>query len=67
MTLTDAEIADGYVLACSCHPQGDLVLGLTSGAGRRNAVRQSYRQAELPPSIAPAPRKSAIASAPTKK
>jgi NADH oxidoreductase Hcr len=26
MTLTDAEIADGYVLACSCHPQGDLVL-----------------------------------------
>ena len=26
MTLTDAEIADGYVLACSCHPQSDLVL-----------------------------------------
>ncbi|MDU4268782.1 MAG: NADH oxidoreductase [Enterobacter hormaechei] len=26
MTLTDAEIAEGYVLACSCHPQGDLVL-----------------------------------------
>ena len=26
MTLTEAEIADGYVLACSCHPQGDLVL-----------------------------------------
>ncbi len=25
-TLTDAEIADGYVLACSCHPQSDLVL-----------------------------------------
>ncbi|MGK3716942.1 2Fe-2S iron-sulfur cluster-binding protein, partial [Escherichia coli] len=25
MTLTDAEIAEGYVLACSCHPQGDLV------------------------------------------
>ena len=24
--LTDAEIAEGYVLACSCHPQGDLVL-----------------------------------------
>ncbi|HGY7718950.1 TPA: hypothetical protein ACNTD8_004605, partial [Escherichia coli] len=24
-TLTDAEIAEGYVLACSCHPQGDLV------------------------------------------
>ncbi|HHW3228893.1 TPA: hypothetical protein ACUULR_004960, partial [Escherichia coli] len=23
---TDAEIAEGYVLACSCHPQGDLVL-----------------------------------------
>ena len=23
---TDAEIADGYVLACSCHPQSDLVL-----------------------------------------
>ncbi len=22
MTLTDAEIAEGYVLACSCHPQG---------------------------------------------
>ncbi|MGK3716155.1 hypothetical protein, partial [Escherichia coli] len=22
---TDAEIAEGYVLACSCHPQGDLV------------------------------------------
>ncbi|ENU2391102.1 hypothetical protein ACE4QR_004523, partial [Escherichia coli] len=20
------EIAEGYVLACSCHPQGDLVL-----------------------------------------
>ena len=26
MTLTDAEIAECYVLACSCHPQGDLVL-----------------------------------------
>ncbi|AMO48762.1 NADH oxidoreductase Hcr [Kosakonia oryzendophytica] len=26
MTLTEQEIADGYVLACSCHPQGDLVL-----------------------------------------
>ena len=26
MTLSDAEIANGYVLACSCHPQGDLVL-----------------------------------------
>ena len=26
MTLTDAEVAEGYVLACSCHPQGDLVL-----------------------------------------
>ncbi len=26
MTLTDAEIAEGYVLACSCHPQGDMVL-----------------------------------------
>lgn len=27
MTLTDAaRIAEGYVLACSCHPQGDLVL-----------------------------------------
>ena len=26
MTLIDAEIAEGYVLACSCHPQGDLVL-----------------------------------------
>jgi NADH oxidoreductase Hcr len=26
MTLTGQEIADGYVLACSCHPQGDLVL-----------------------------------------
>lgn len=26
MTLTDAEIANGYVLACSCHPQSDLVL-----------------------------------------
>lgn len=26
MTLTDKEIADGYVLACSCHPQSDLVL-----------------------------------------
>lgn len=26
MTLTEAEIAEGYVLACSCHPQGDLVL-----------------------------------------
>jgi NADH oxidoreductase Hcr len=24
MTLSDAEIAEGYVLACSCHPQGDL-------------------------------------------
>ena len=26
MTLTDAEVAQGYVLACSCHPQSDLVL-----------------------------------------
>lgn len=26
MTLTEAEVASGYVLACSCHPQGDLVL-----------------------------------------
>jgi NADH oxidoreductase Hcr len=26
MTLSEQEIADGYVLACSCHPQGDLVL-----------------------------------------
>ncbi|WP_279044178.1 NADH oxidoreductase [Cedecea davisae] len=26
MTLTEEEIADGYVLACSCQPQGDLVL-----------------------------------------
>ena len=26
MTLSDAEVAEGYVLACSCHPQGDLVL-----------------------------------------
>ena len=26
MTLTEDEIADGYVLACSCHPQSDLVL-----------------------------------------
>jgi NADH oxidoreductase Hcr len=26
MTLTEQEIADGYVLACSCHPQSDLVL-----------------------------------------
>lgn len=26
MTLTEAEIASGYVLACSCHPQSDLVL-----------------------------------------
>lgn len=26
MTLTEQEIADGYVLACSCHPAGDLVL-----------------------------------------
>ncbi|MEG3130451.1 NADH oxidoreductase [Pantoea cypripedii] len=26
MTLTSEEIAEGYVLACSCHPQGDLVL-----------------------------------------
>ncbi len=26
MTLTEQEIAAGYVLACSCHPQGDLVL-----------------------------------------
>lgn len=26
MTLSEAEIAEGYVLACSCHPQGDLVL-----------------------------------------
>lgn len=26
MTLTEDEIADGYVLACSCRPQSDLVL-----------------------------------------
>ncbi|PTA93249.1 NADH oxidoreductase [Kosakonia sp. H7A] len=26
MTLTEQEIAAGYVLACSCHPRGDLVL-----------------------------------------
>lgn len=26
MTLSQAEIADGYVLACSCHPQSDLVI-----------------------------------------
>lgn len=26
MTLTPQEIADGYVLACSCHPESDLVL-----------------------------------------
>ena len=26
MTLTEAEIAEGYVLACSCHPESDLVL-----------------------------------------
>ncbi|VEB99221.1 NADH oxidoreductase hcr [Cedecea lapagei] len=26
MTLTEEEIASGYVLACSCHPQSDLVL-----------------------------------------
>ena len=26
MTLTEQEIADGYVLACSCHPVSDLVL-----------------------------------------
>jgi NADH oxidoreductase Hcr len=26
MTLTEREVADGYVLACSCHPQSDLVL-----------------------------------------
>ncbi|ELO83609.1 HCP oxidoreductase, NADH-dependent, partial [Salmonella enterica subsp. enterica serovar Enteritidis str. 76-2651] len=26
MTLSEAEIAEGYVLACSCHPQSDLVL-----------------------------------------
>lgn len=26
MTLTEKEIAEGFVLACSCHPQGDLVL-----------------------------------------
>lgn len=26
MTLTEAEVASGYVLACSCHPQGNLVL-----------------------------------------
>ncbi|QGY32212.1 NADH oxidoreductase [Pantoea cypripedii] len=26
MTLTSEEISQGYVLACSCHPQGDLVL-----------------------------------------
>lgn len=26
LTLSEQEIADGYVLACSCHPQGDLVL-----------------------------------------
>lgn len=26
MTLSEAEITNGYVLACCCHPQGDLVL-----------------------------------------
>lgn len=26
MTLTETEVASGYVLACSCHPQSDLVL-----------------------------------------
>ncbi|BDH46522.1 hybrid-cluster NAD(P)-dependent oxidoreductase [Salmonella enterica subsp. enterica serovar Choleraesuis] len=26
MTLSEQEIADGYVLACSCHPESDLVL-----------------------------------------
>lgn len=26
MTLSEQEIAEGYVLACSCHPQSDLVL-----------------------------------------
>lgn len=26
MTLSEAEVAEGYVLACSCHPQSDLVL-----------------------------------------
>lgn len=26
MTLSETEIANGYVLACCCHPQGDLVL-----------------------------------------
>ncbi|MRS13757.1 NADH oxidoreductase [Enterobacteriaceae bacterium RIT691] len=26
MTLSEKDIADGYVLACSCHPQSDLVL-----------------------------------------
>jgi NADH oxidoreductase Hcr len=26
MTLTPQEIAEGYVLACSCHPESDLVL-----------------------------------------
>lgn len=26
MTLSDAEIAQGYVLACSCYPQGDVVI-----------------------------------------
>lgn len=26
MTLSEAEIANGFVLACCCHPQGDLVL-----------------------------------------
>ena len=26
LTLSEQEIADGYVLACSCHPQGDLTL-----------------------------------------
>lgn len=25
-TLTDNEVAEGYVLACSCYPQGDIVL-----------------------------------------
>lgn len=26
MTLSDQDITDGYVLACSCYPQGDIVL-----------------------------------------
>ncbi|QKJ86580.1 NADH oxidoreductase [Paramixta manurensis] len=26
MTLTDQEVAEGYVLACSCHPASDMVL-----------------------------------------